>query len=288
MGSATSTSTLEMIIFSVSPAALAVIGIMVNTPISIANTRIKLNIKPMILIALTYSLFFYTATISSSFASYASVSGVIPGWVGTLVEVLSYVMLFFVTMVALHAMAMSVTYNLSFFSLIRNGIVMTIGLLPQNIFFIALGLVAFLGLLLGGIFMGFSVIILVLFGFSLFLLVWTNYCQWAYDKFVNDKVPGAQKNKGIYKKVKKAESGAIKQYKEQLAMQTRSSFNSKPIKPITDDELTIAELPTSFSRSDIEKLNERADNAIRNNHTAGVHFPMDFSNMLSQINLLVL
>lgn len=34
---------------------------------------------------------------------------------------------------------------------------------------------------------------------------------------------------------------------------------------------------------EIEKLNERADNAIQNNHTAGVHFPMDFANMLSQI-----
>lgn len=34
---------------------------------------------------------------------------------------------------------------------------------------------------------------------------------------------------------------------------------------------------------EIEKLNERADRAIQNNHTAGVHFPMDFSNMISQI-----
>ena len=34
---------------------------------------------------------------------------------------------------------------------------------------------------------------------------------------------------------------------------------------------------------EIEKLNARADNAIQNNHTAGVHFPMDFANMISQI-----
>ena len=32
-----------------------------------------------------------------------------------------------------------------------------------------------------------------------------------------------------------------------------------------------------------EKMNERADAAIQNNHTAGVHFPMDFSNMLAQL-----
>lgn len=34
---------------------------------------------------------------------------------------------------------------------------------------------------------------------------------------------------------------------------------------------------------EIQKMNERADNAVQSNHTAGVHFPMDFSNMLSQI-----
>ena len=41
-----------------------------------------------------------------------------------------------------------------------------------------------------------------------------------------------------------------------MAMAQRSSLNSKPIKPITDDDLKLAELPTSFNRADIEKLNE--------------------------------
>ncbi len=34
---------------------------------------------------------------------------------------------------------------------------------------------------------------------------------------------------------------------------------------------------------EIKKLDERANKAIQNNHMAGVHFPMDFSNMLTQI-----
>lgn len=34
---------------------------------------------------------------------------------------------------------------------------------------------------------------------------------------------------------------------------------------------------------EVQKWNERGDKATENNHTAGVHFPMDFSNMLSQI-----
>jgi hypothetical protein len=99
----------------------------------------------------------------------------------------------------------------------------------------------------------------------MFLLIWTDFCQWAYDKFVNDKVPGAQKNKGIYEKIKESDSGALKQYKAQLVLASRSSLSSKPIKPITDDELKVAELPTSFNRNDIVKLNE-SKRAIYEDH----------------------
>ena len=100
-----------------------------------------------------------------------------------------------------------------------------------------------------------GIVLILLFAFSLLLLVWTDYCQWAYDRFVNDKVPGAKKNRGIYEKVKESNSEALKQYRRQIAM-SRSSLGNRPIKPITDDELKIAELPTSFNRDDIVKLNE--------------------------------
>jgi hypothetical protein len=104
--------------------------------------------------------------------------------------------------------------------------------------------------------MAIGIVMVLLFGVSMFLLIWTNYSQWIYDRFVNDKVLGAQKNRGIYEKVKESDSGALKQYREQMAMAARSALNSKPIKPITDDELKLAELPTSFNRNDILKLNE--------------------------------
>ena len=34
---------------------------------------------------------------------------------------------------------------------------------------------------------------------------------------------------------------------------------------------------------EIEKMNERVEKTLQNNHSAGVHFPMDFSNMLAQL-----
>ena len=46
-------------------------------------------------------------------------------------------------------------------------------------------------------------------------------------------------------------------------MQTvKTTLNSKPIKPITDDELQLAELPEVFNRSDIEKVNRSRQEII--------------------------
>ncbi len=226
---------------------------------------IKLNIKPMILIGLSYSCIFYITTITTSFTGYASVSGVIPNWAGTLIQIISYILLAFITIVAFHAMTMAVTYELKFSSLIRNSLLMAIGLLPQNIFFLFIGGIAFLLMTFGQLFVGLGLLMIFLMGFSLLLLVWTNFCQWVYDKFINDRVAGAKKNRGIYEKIKESDSGALKQYKVQLALASRTSLSSKPIKPITDDDLVVAELPVSFNRSDIVKLNE-SKQAIYDDH----------------------
>ena len=117
----------------------------------------------------------------------------------------------------------------------------------------------------GGFFMTIGIMLLLIFSLSFFLLVWTNFSQWAFDKFINDKVPGAQKNRGIYEKIKESDAGALKQYREQLVLAGKSSLSNKPIKPITDDELQLAELPSSFNRSDIEKLNQSRQ-AIYDDH----------------------
>jgi hypothetical protein len=160
---------------------------------------------------------------------------------------------------------MSTTYDLKFRHLFKNSMLFALGLLPQNIFFLLLGAIPFILLLIGGFFMGFGIILVLIMGLSLLVLVWTDFCQWAYDKFINDKVEGAQKNRGIYEKIKESDSGALKQYRDQLAMGMRSSLNSKPIKPITDDELKLAELPTSFNRSDLENL-RKSKEAIYEDH----------------------
>ena len=216
---------------------------------------IRQNIKQMLLIAVFYSLLFYMTTLSNSFCNMMIAQGADKKWLFVACQVISYVVIVFYSIMTMHMITMSVTYELKFTQLLRNSVFFTVGLMPQNIFFLAICAIPIVIFFIGSYGWIIAILILLTLGLSLILLVWTNFCQWSYDKFVNDKVPGAQKNRGIYEKVKESDSGALKKYREQLAIASRSSLNSRPIKPITDDELTVAELPTSFNRADIEKLN---------------------------------
>ena len=225
---------------------------------------IKLNIKPMLFIGLTYSLVFYLTRITISVADLSIAADTGTRWMFVVSKALSIVFLLFYSVMTMHMITMAVTYELKFRALLRNSFLFTLGLMPQNIFFLFLGFLPFLLVMLGGFFMPIGIIVILFLGFSLLLLVWTDFCQWSYDKFINDKVPGAKKNRGIYEKVKESDSAALKQYRIQAA-KYRSKLNSRPIKPITDDELKVAELPTSFNRDDILKLNE-SKQAIYEDH----------------------
>ncbi|MBR5192418.1 MAG: hypothetical protein IKW33_03305 [Clostridia bacterium] len=225
---------------------------------------IKENYLKMLMISLVYSLVFYISTIILGFIS--QMSALQGGSVLlTICEIIVYLVMILYTIMSLHMVTMTVTYELPIKALFRNSAIITIGLAPQNLFFLFLGSLPFLIMGLGEFFEGIGYVILVLISFSLFLLVWTNYSQWVYDKFINDKVPGAKKNRGIYEKIKGDESESIRKHKEQIILAQHTALNSRPIKPITDDELQLAELPTSFSRKDLEKL-QASKQAIYDDH----------------------
>lgn len=216
---------------------------------------VKQNFKQILIISLLYSLIFYVSMVAISLADLSLATGTGTRWLFVVSKIFSIIFLVLVSAMTMHMITMSVTYQLTLRALIKNSFLFTIGLLPQTAFFLLIGFIPFLLVMLGGFFMPIGIIVILLLGFSLILLIWTDFCQWAYDKFINDKVSGAQKNRGIYEKVKESNSEALKQYRMQVAM-TRTKLNSRPIKPITDDELKIAELPSAFNRDDIVKLNE--------------------------------
>lgn len=226
---------------------------------------IRKNIKPMLLIALTFSIVFYFSIMGISMCDKLLVSYTKLGWLFTICKVLLYAILVLYSVMCMHMITMSVTYDLKFRYLLKNSLLFTISLLPHTVLFLSLGLIPFIAFILGGLFMMIGIVLIALFGFSLLLLVWTDFCHWAYDNFVNDKIEGAQKNRGIYEKVKESDSAALKQYKHQVAQIGKSSLSTRPIKPITDEELKVAELPASFSRNDILKLNE-SKKAIYDDH----------------------
>lgn len=215
---------------------------------------IRQNIKQMLMIALVYAFVFYLSNAVIALCDQMIVTGEGPTWIFSASQIITYVFMAFFSVMTLHMITMSVTYDLKFRHLLKNSFLFTLALLPQNVFFIIMAFIPVILILFGGFFSTIGIILLLLFGLSLALLVWTDYSQWIYDRYVNDKVPGAQKNRGIYEKIKESDSAALRQYSQQIALTQRSSLNSKPIKPITDDELKVAELPTSFNRSDLEKL----------------------------------
>ena len=226
---------------------------------------IKKNFKPMLFIGLTFSVVFYFSIMGISMCDRLLVANSNIAWVFTICKILLYAVVVFYAFMCMYMITMSVTYEVKFRHLLKNSFLCTIGALPHTIVFLSLAIIPFIIYMLGGVLYLIGLALIGFFGFSVLLLVWTNYCHWLFDKFINDKVDGAKKNRGIYEKVKETDSAALKQYKQQLEMVGKSSLSTKPIKPITDEELTVAELPASFSRKDILKLNE-SKKAIYEDH----------------------
>ena len=102
-----------------------------------------------------------------------------------------------------------------------------------------------------------GVIALILFGIAYALLVWLDFSQWVFDKYLNPKIAGAKVGRGIYNKNGEEEeidqSAAEMEYQRALIALGKSQLSARPMKPI-DDGLEVYELPTSFTREDLAKL----------------------------------
>lgn len=228
---------------------------------------IKQNFKQIVVIALLYSLVFYITTMSSSLARFKISEGGEMVWMFYILEILSYFILLYYSLMTLHMITLSVTYELKIIQIIRNSFYFTLAFLPQSIFFAIIVILPFaLIFLLKSLELLLIVIIIadILVGFSFAFLVWTNFAQWSFDNFINDKIPGAKKNRGIYEKYKAQNNQkTVLDYK----VLTRNSLNSRPIKPITDEEIQLMELPQAFSREDLEKLSKNKEEIYADNRS---------------------
>ena len=226
---------------------------------------IKINIVVVLQSTLFYSIFLFGFFISIRFSEYIIASGTGSTVWMTISMAISYVAIVIFTMMYLWMLAVGGSYKLKFFQLLKNSFLMTFGLIFQNIFFVILMAIPVILILLGSFFQMVGIVFMILFGLSFMLLVWLDYTQWAFDKFIESKREGGKVNRGIYSKVGKggSQSKAVQEYEANLqaAMSVKSDLSSRPIKPITDD-LKVYELPESFSRDDLKKLRESKERII--------------------------
>lgn len=221
---------------------------------------IKINIGVVLLSTLFYVVMLMLMILAIGWADLFIATGTGNRVLFTISQVVSYIAIAIFTIMYLWMLAMGGSYKLKFHQLLKNAFLMTFGLIFQNIFFVVLMAIPVILILLGSFFQMIGFIIMVLFGLSLMLLIWLDYTQWAFDKFIESKREGGKVNRGIYEKVNKkggSQSKAVQEYQQNLeeAMSVKSDLSSRPIKPITDD-LKVYELPEFFSRDDLRKLRE--------------------------------
>lgn len=223
------------------------------------------NYKNVFIITLMFSLIFYLTFSATALFQQLAVTGAIGTVFALILKIIVYFVFGFFAVMTMHMITMTVTYDYGIFALLKNSFLFTIGLLPQNVFFGVLALLPFIIATFGGFITILLVFAIILIGFSYVMLMWTDFSQWAYDGFINEKI-GAKKKRGIYDKVSSnAKNENLEKYKKQMEYARQSALSSRPIKPITDDELQLAELPTSFNRKDIEKLNASRQAIIDDN-----------------------
>lgn len=173
---------------------------------------------------------------------------------------MSYFLIILALMMSFWMIALGVNYQSTFGKMIKNSFLLCVGTLPQTVFFIAASFVPFLLFLIGGTFFtSAAIIVLILFGFAWVLLVWLDFAQWVFDKYLNPKIKGAKVGRGIYNADKAEEerrkSESELEYQRALLAHGKSKLMDRPIKPI-DDSLQVYELPTAFTRDDLKKLRE--------------------------------
>ena len=211
---------------------------------------VKKNYKTVLPLSLIYTLFLVLSLISINSSNYQIAVNPNIAVLFSIIKIVSYVFIALFTCVYLFSLTIGVTYKIKLFGIIKNAFIFTVGMLPINAFFMLLSLVPFAMLLFEqtSIFFSLGIIAVILISMALAVLIWTNYSQWVFDESINDRVAGAKKNKGIYKK---NSNDVAEQF-----VYKKSNLTSKPIKPITDYDIEIVELPTSYSREDLKRLEE--------------------------------
>lgn len=180
------------------------------------------------------------------------------GALGTMSLIASIVMLILLLFMILFIYTQAATYKIKLFGLIKNSFLFAIGLLFHNVFFVGITAIPVLILLFAGMQIGLIIIMFyAIIGMSITVLIWTLYSHYVFDKFLNDKIEGAIKDRGIYRKSKEEKERKRQEEIERRKKAANIRFvNPKKKKRSIDEGKDITPLATTFSRSDLKKLSE--------------------------------
>ena len=223
---------------------------------------VKLNFWNALQAALSFSVVLFLCKMVINLANFTLVTGGLDEFNTFMINAsitVSYVIIIFAAMITFWMIALGVNYQLSVWNLFKNAFLIAVGTFPQTIFFGALALLPLLCFIIGGEFMIVAgCVCMLLFGVAYALLVWLDFAQWVFDKFINPKLEGAKVGRGIYNKdgtSPMGDSGAALEYQRAILAAGRSRLVARPIKPI-DDSLQVYELPQAFTREDLKRLRE--------------------------------
>ena len=216
---------------------------------------------------LFFTIFLFLARTMGNLADWLIAAGSpMAGWL-IASKIVGYILMAFALLVAMWMISLGISYKQGPWALFRNAVVMMVGTLPQTLFFVACAAwPIFLTMFGGSFFTVIGLLLLIFLAFSYALLVWLDFSQWAFDKFVNPNM-GIATGRGLYNKDKAprpaaavvnnsaSDSAAMREYRRMIVAQGKSKLVCRPIKPI-DDELEVYQLPESFSRDDLQKLRE--------------------------------
>ncbi len=229
---------------------------------------VKLNFKNALQTALFFTVIFLLSSAAINVAQFTLTIGELSKFKRVMLQIsqiISYVIIMLATMMSFWMIALGVNYKMTFFGMLKNAFLITIGTLPQTVFFGLLALLPEILFLIGwSLLTAIGVIVFLLFGLSYSLLVWLDFAQWVFDKYINPKIQGAKVGRGIYNKDGSSaltgdDSAASIEYQRMLLSHGRSRLVARPIKPI-DDSLQVYDLPTSFTREDLKRLRESKQN----------------------------
>ena len=232
---------------------------------------IKRNYWNVLEAVLIFSVLLFLARTMGNLADWMVAQGAPnSGWM-VASKVIGYIFMALGILICLWMISLGVNYKQGPWQLFRNALVMMFGTFPQTVFFALLALWPLaLVIFTTGIVMIIGLILLFFLTLAYAMLIWMDFSQWAFDKFINPDL-GVATGRGLYDKNKAAqkggnkntelESAAMREYKRQIVAMGKSKLVCRPIKPI-DDELEIYQLPESFSREDLKKLKESKQKVV--------------------------